>query len=248
MASVTPQLFPSAPAPPAPPAPPASFGNSLKYVWFWWTVSCLIGIGLMAGTVGAQSDPPSAPPQATVVPPEAVPEAASEAAIVAKRDDLKQKRVEIEQQRETTLAGQNTEAGQELTAQLEQLDKLDRLFDQQLAALQQGHALTEDLSQLQDTLSQQRASGPPEPPPYTVLLLNYSPAPRLQSCSSTGCRTNAIPKVPVRTHSRRLAGRLRRRSNKPRTSIKNTSANVGRLGKHSTPIATQELLARCNVS
>ena len=134
----------------------------MRYVWFWSTVFCLMR--LCVAPVGAQSNPPTEPSPAETASPEAV--------IVAKRDALTQQRAEITQQRETALAGQNTEAVQDLTTQLELLDKLDRLFEQQLAALQREQTLSEDLSQLQGSVSQQRASGTAEPPPYSVLLLD----------------------------------------------------------------------------
>lgn len=117
------------------------------------------------GGVLAQSAPvPSATP---------APEATTpEREMLTQRAALAKEIAESKAQIEAATASGDAAAVQELTTQLELLEKINRRYGLQLAALQQETEIIQERQEIESTLAKQRASGPAEAPPYSLVLLD----------------------------------------------------------------------------
>jgi hypothetical protein len=126
----------------------------------------LLALFAMTGQALAQGESTLAPPTQTLA------MESPEAEIVAKRAELAKEITENKRQLEAAAASTDVETVQDLTAQRELLERIDRLYGQQVTALQRAKELTQEKQGIEAELAKQGVSGPAEPPPYTLTLLD----------------------------------------------------------------------------
>ncbi|MGE0824441.1 MAG: hypothetical protein AB7G75_03990 [Candidatus Binatia bacterium] len=127
---------------------------------------CVISFLILLG-----SCPPSAFAQTAPIVPSANADV-SESTIAAARAALVQELADVRRALASATPQQDSAAFQYHQAVHESLEHLDRVYTQQLTALQREKRLAQERRAVQDILQSEQGTRPAEPPPYTLEVLD----------------------------------------------------------------------------